>query len=31
MASLLAVLGMAAQTNQLVTAMKVPVDEVFLA
>ena len=28
---LLAVLGMAAETNQLVTAMKVPVDEVFLA
>jgi AhpD family alkylhydroperoxidase len=28
---LMAVIGMAAQTNQLVTAMKVPVDEVFLA
>ena len=28
---LLAVIEMAAQTNQLVTAMKVPVDEVFLA
>ena len=28
---LLAVLGMAAETNQLVTAMKVPVDEVFKA
>jgi len=27
---LMAVIGMAAQTNQLVTAMKVPVDEVFL-
>jgi AhpD family alkylhydroperoxidase len=28
---LLAVIGMAAQTNQLVTGMKVPVDEAFLA
>ena len=28
---LLAVIGMAAQTNQLVTAMKVPVDEAFKA
>lgn len=30
-AELLAVLGMAAETNQLVTAMKVPVDETFLS
>ena len=30
-AELLAVIGMAAQTNQLVTAMKVPVDDAFKA
>jgi len=29
-AELLAVIGMAAQTNQMVTGMKVPVDEAFL-